>query len=125
MADEVTSTTTLRINKPGISVDLTLSESGLSDMVGDHYHNTVMNVGTGAAGVDIAKGDVGTPGRINLLNLDPDNYVEIGKTVSGAFEAFAVMEPGEPWQGRPAAGVTLKLRANTATCKVKVFMSED
>ena len=85
-------------------------------------HITVWNVGTSEE--DLSTGDVSTLGVIGLLNTDTTNYVQMGKKVAGVMEASMRLKPGEPNFIRSEPGITWRAKADTAACKVLVWIME-
>lgn len=86
-------------------------------------HITVWNVGTSEE--DLATGDVSTLGVMGLLNTDSTNYVQIGPKSGGAMVAAMRLKPGEPNFIRCEPGITWTAKANTAACKVLVWLMEN
>ena len=86
-------------------------------------HITVWNVGTSEE--DLATGDVSTLGVMGLLNTDSTNYVQIGPKSGGAMVPAMRLKPGEPNFIRCEPGVTWRAIANTAACKVLVWLLEN
>lgn len=65
--------------------------------------------------------DITAPTLVVMTNLDATNYVEYGPTSAGALVNFGKLLPG----GKPnvvtlTTGVTLRMKANTAACKVLI-----
>jgi hypothetical protein len=86
-------------------------------------HITVWNVGTSEE--DLTVGDVSTLGVMGLLNTDTANYVQIGPKSGGAMVASMRLKPGEPNFIRCEPGTTYRAIANTAACKVLVWLLEN
>ena len=88
------------------------------------FESTVL---VGTSEEDLTIGDVATPGRVVLFNLDPTNYVTYGpKNGSAAMEAFGRIPPGEYADFRLApSGVTIRWQANSAPVKIQVKVLED
>lgn len=96
-------------------------ESFNADMSGNYIEAGIQNVGTTHEALDV--GDVSTPGPCLFQNLDSTNFVEIGREIAAAFQAFAKVGPGAfagPIQ--PAAGVTWYVKADTAAVPLKKFI---
>lgn len=85
--------------------------------------DNVVSVGTSEEVISI--GDVATLGWCFLRNLDATNYVEWGPTSAGAMVGVGRLEPGEVAACRLKPGITLRMQANTAACKVRVTILED
>lgn len=88
--------------------------SGISD--------TAPTIGTSEE--DVTFPDLTTPGKCILHNLDSTNYVEYGPKSGGSMVLLGKLQPGEVQQIRLGASVTLRLKANTAACKVRVMCFE-
>ena len=84
-------------------------------------HGGIVVVGTSEE--DLAIGDVGTLGWIFLRNLGV-NYVTYGAKDT-TMKALGRLEAGEEAALRLEPGVTLRWIANTASVKVKVWITED
>ena len=67
--------------------------------------------------------DIATNGFCILVNLDTTNYVEWGFSTGVYGGRMRALEPAGPF--RVNAGATIYLKANTATCRVRVIMYED
>ncbi len=78
-----------------------------------------------AADTLIALTGIVTNGWAYFRNLDQANYVEYGPTAAGAIAVLGKMKPGEVGLIRLAPGVALRMRANTAACKVQILVFED
>lgn len=76
-------------------------------------------VDVGTSEEDIAFGDV-TPGLVCLQNLDGTNYVEYGPKSAGSMILFGRLKPGQSHVLYLAPAVTIRAKANTATCKVLI-----
>lgn len=85
----------------------------------------IVNVGTSEE--DLTIGDVATPGRVVLYNLDAANFVKWGpKNGSAAMQEMGRLKAGEHAEFRMApSGVTLRWIADTGACKVMVKVFED
>jgi len=124
MANEIAAQAILRMKIAGedpVDID---SLTQYFDMTGAEYVDGIFSIGTSAE--DIALGDVGTPGWVYMRNLDSTNDVTGGydTTTLDGDEDVIKMKPGEPFLGRWAAA-TVTLRADTAACRVRVFIAED
>ena len=86
-------------------------------------HSTTWNIGTSEE--DLATGDISTMGVLGLINTDSTNYVQIGPKSGGAMVPAMRLKPGEPNFIRCEPGVTWRAVANTAACKVKVWLLEN
>lgn len=79
-------------------------------------HETVWVVGTSEE--DLSIGDVATPGRVFLKNLDTTNYVDIGPKSGGSMVAAIRLSPGESHTFKSGPSVTWRAVANNAACRV-------
>ena len=101
----------LRAQFPQLSRQYTQTTSGMSDQV--------LSIGTSEE--DVSFGDVATPGFVVLHNLDSTNYVEYGQSDGGTMKKTGKLAAGDVHLIRLAGSVTLRMQANTATCKVRVM----
>lgn len=85
-------------------------------------HAGVWVVGTSEE--DLSIGDVATPGRVFLKNLDTTNYVDIGPKSAGSMVAAMRLSPGESHTFKSGPSVTWRAVANTASCRVQVKVWE-
>ncbi len=94
MANEIQINATLRYSKSPTAASL--ATSFFDDQVGDKYEAGIQTVGTSEEPLN--KGDIGTIGYLAFKNLDPDNFVELGKTTA---EYTVKVKPGRggvvPW----------------------------
>ena len=121
MANEITLTVglqlvngNLRVQFPQVASQYTQTTSGLSDQV--------LSIGTSEENVSFT--DVTTPGVTVLHNLDSTNYVEYGMSDAGTMKTLGKLMPGDKHVLRLAASTTLRMKANTAACKVRVLCLE-
>lgn len=69
--------------------------------------------------------DIVTPGWVMFRNIDPTNYVDWGPESGGAMVNLGRMKPGKtagPFFLYPA--VVIRMKANTAACKVRAVVVE-
>jgi hypothetical protein len=76
-------------------------------------------IGNGAHEALTPPADLATNGWAIFTNLDPTNYIEIGRDVAAAFVPMARLNAGESACFRVAQGVTLYAKANTASCDLE------
>lgn len=122
MADEITVTSGLTVTKNGTTnrIDNTVESH---TMTGSIRVDNVQTIGTTYEA--IAKGDIGTIGFMQFVNLDATNYVEIGREISAAFEAFIRVDPGKTSPPVKSASLTaLYGRANTGAVNVRCILIE-
>jgi hypothetical protein len=76
------------------------------------------------AGEDIVLTDLTTVGYMWAKNLDPTNYVEVGIFEAATFRPFAELYPGDEMIVRLSRTIpgtrTLRMKADTANCKVQI-----
>lgn len=92
-------------------------------------------VACSTAGTDISLAQMTTPGYCKITNLDPTNYVSVGTFGDAEFIPLMEVGPGEfaffklnrnfgksygVGTGTTDSGATLRIKADTATCKVLV-----
>jgi hypothetical protein len=83
----------------------------------------VVSVTTSEA--DLTTTEVTTLGWAWIENLDSTNYVQYGPKSGGVMVVFGRLKPGEWALLRLDPGVTLRWKANTATCQVFVKIFND
>lgn len=120
MANEITTTLKIAYAKNGISDSRTLTDQ--IDVSGSGTCGGVQTIGTTEEA--LAVGDVSTKGLARFLNIDPNNYIEIGSYVSTVFYPLVKLKPGESAVFRLSA-VTVYARANTAAAKLDYMIFED
>lgn len=67
-------------------------------------------------------GDVADAGICVFRNIDPTNFVEIGRVIAAAFEPFTKIRPGKAAVIEPADTVTWYVKANTAAVGLKKYI---
>lgn len=92
------------------------------DQAASGKSDQVLSIGTSEE--DVSFGDVATPGIVVLHNLDATNYVEYGMSDTGTMKKLGKLIAGDKAMFRMAASTTLRMKANTAACKVRVFCLE-
>ena len=83
-----------------------------------------LTIGTSEESVSLS--ELGTEGFAWFQNLDDTNYVQWGPDSGGSMVAVGRMKAGEvagPFRLEP--GLTLKMKANTAACKVLAYVFEN
>ena len=76
----------------------------------------VLAIGTSEEAITFT--DIGTLGWLTMHNLDTTNYVDWGPDSGGSMVAVGRMKANEVAVFRLKPGITLRLQANTASCKV-------
>lgn len=123
MAGEVKVSSNFQIIKPNAG-NLADNDSGLTfDQAGTHTQQTIQDVGFATHELVTLDPDLGTLGWIKLKNLDATNYIQLGIVVSAAFQPVARLVPGGI-AGPFRADATLYVKANTASCKMRVSAAE-
>ena len=64
-------------------------------LAGTRYSAGVQSIGFAAHEAVVIGSDVGTEGYAWFRNLDADNYVQLGRDVSGTFYPLVKLKPGE------------------------------
>lgn len=114
MADELQINLNVRIQNDPL-FDL-IQESFSLTMSAIELASGIQVVGTSAEAVVTT--DVSTLGWCYMKNLDSTNFVEYGPDDGGTMKDFGMMKPGEPALFRLTPGITMKVKADTAPCKV-------
>lgn len=81
-------------------------------------------VSIGTSEEDIVTTDVGTLGWMWMKNLDSTNYIQWGPKSAGAMVAVGRLHAGEAVVLRLEPGITLRMIANTAACKLQIHVLE-
>ena len=120
-------------NEIGINIVGTLNNGAVKDkldtgnitrtQINANKFQNVQLIGTSEEAITF--GDLVSPGEVVMRNIDPTNYVTYGPEYSGAMRVLGRLIPLGPEQHiYLESGVTLKMKADTAACKV-VFKSWD
>jgi len=94
MANEISYTLQANLSNSGL-IDNFSSGSLSADQANARMIRNVQQIGTTAGGEALQMGDVTGNGIAIFKNLDDTNFVEIGRSISAAFEAFLRLLPGE------------------------------
>jgi len=113
MANEITYTFSIFLRNDNLT-DNYSSGSLAADQSAAVLVRNVQNIGTGVGGTALNLGSVSTPGWSVFINMDKDNFVEIGSVDGGTFYPFLKLLPGEAHLGRLAIAAPYA-RADTAT----------
>ena len=121
MADEIKVSLYTRVTKGALKHDFVPSTLSLT-MTGSLIYDVTSTIGTAEETLGPNFGDIGTEGLCVIYNLDTTNYIQVGfaTTVYGmrlrgsSSPAVFFLEPG----------ATLYLKANTASCNVRVIVYE-
>lgn len=76
-------------------------------------------VSIGTSEQDVAFADLTTLGWVWMRNLDLTNYVDWGPKSGGSMVGIGRLQPGEVALFRLKPGITLRMVAHTAACKVQ------
>ena len=129
MADEFTCTFNIRLSNGQYS-DLYNPGAVKVDQAAIGKSDQILSIGTSEE--DITFGDVSTEGICILQNMDTTNYVEWGAKdpsnnmapIGRLPPAPSSTEPGLPAIFKFDPGETLRMKANTAACLVRVIIFE-
>lgn len=77
-------------------------------------------VSIGTSEEDVSFGDLATPGWMVMTNLDATNYVDWGPNSGGSMVLCGRLYPGQSAQFFLHPSVTLRMKANTAACDVRI-----
>lgn len=88
------------------------------------YFGGILSIGTSEE--DITFTDVTTPRRLCMMNLDGTNFVKYGPKSGGAMIEFGRLYPDKSptTLDLGPSGVTLRMVADTAACKVVFWLAE-
>lgn len=121
MANEITSLLRLNITNGNYTDSFvaspTITQTTLNAASG------VQTIGTTAEALSV--GDVATLGMLCLTNLDSTNFVTYGMDDAGTMKATGKLKAGESAILRLLPGITFKLQADTAGCKVRFLLLND
>lgn len=120
MANEITTNLRVQIANGTLSVDFNPGRiQATQTTLG--YFDRVATITTSETTVALT--GITTPGIAVIYNLDATNFVEVGTTT--ADYPIKLMGAGIPTITRLNAGkTTLYLKANTASCKVRILVFE-
>ena len=123
MSNEITVTSRLRCVNGNLTEDRNPGQLSF-DQAALGAHGPTHVIGTSEE--DIASGDIATLGWLYMRNLDPANYVTWGpKTGGGDLLPIGRLKAGETALLRLEPGVTLRMQANTAPCKVQFLFLDN
>ena len=88
------------------------------------YFGGILSIGTSEE--DITFTDVTTPRRLCMLNMDSTNFVKYGPKSAGSMVEFGRLYPDSSFAtfDLGPSGVTLRMIADTAACKVLFWLAE-
>ena len=120
MAGEIKHTTKLQLTADNLQIAFG-PPVGLIDQSAALLYDAVHAIGTAEESV-ATFGDVATYGRALLHNMDATNYVQAGFSTT----VYGLRMPAGEWSDfRLEPGSTLFLKANTATCNVRILVLSD
>lgn len=130
MADEITITQTIQVKKGAYDsgrigdVGKLVDQAAASATAGGGNPG-IVDIGTSEE--NIAFGDISTLGWCYLKNLDPTNFVKWGASATTPTQAtVGRLNPNEPGAlFRLEPGITLRMQADTASCRVLILAFED
>lgn len=139
MADEITIRTSIRVRKGNLNY--APPSAIFSEDISDDKGPTPGFLTISTDGENVTFGELVTPGRVQIQNLDDTNYVEFGIHDGTLFHALGEILPGTEVTFRfsrnlgeeatvaPGTGTTAPvnyffIKANTAPCGVNVFAFE-
>lgn len=123
MANEITYVTKMKVAKGSLKLDVG-ETSQLATMTGTHFTSQAQVIGNSTHEVLDFGSDLGTPGLCYLRNLDPTNYVLIGRDVGGTFYDVLKIKPGESQQLRWSTA-SIYAKANAAPVTLRFDVLED
>ena len=124
MANELTYQFQALLSNEGLT-DNYSSGSVAVDQTNRRMVKDVQEIGTAAAGEALGLGDLVSIGFAVFKNLDDTNFVEVGRSITGSFEAFIKLKPGESCIFRFASGTAPYALADTAACELMYVIYDD
>jgi len=120
MANEATKTTNLFMAKGGVVIG-TAAVTQQRTVAGVHAEQG-SRVVTQSADVEIDVGDVDSTDDYDLeiVNLDPTNYIELSTGTGGGFAAGVFSKVLPLWSASITPGAPIYAKANTANCLVAI-----
>lgn len=122
MAGELRASITTQLTN-GSLVDPSLTSSSSITQTTALFDACVCSVTTSEG--DIAFPSVSTLGWMRIRNLDGTNFVKYGPKSAGSMVVFGKLKAGEEAWLRLMTGITLRMVADTATCKVQIRIYND
>lgn len=122
MAGELRATLTTQLTN-GSLVDPNLQGSASIDQSVAAF--VVLNPTVTTSEGDITFTGITTLGWIRIRNLDATNFVKYGPNSAGSMIVLGKLKPGEEAWLRLMTGVTLRMQADTASCKVQIRAYND
>jgi hypothetical protein len=116
MANEIQASCTLRVTNGFLKANLPTGTVNITQAVAKGPTPGCVVVGTAEEVISFA--ELTTLGVIQIVNLDPLNYVQFGPESLGVMVPCVRLKPGEPNQFRLVPGVTYRAKANLGACNV-------
>lgn len=129
MADELTMTLNLRLQKAAEGVDFSKNISSQTfDWLGDTYASGMQIVGTGTHEQLTANDITGTPVIVFVKNTEanvtPESYVEIGWDDAATFRPYVRLQ-AQQWAIFPTAQAAVYAQATNGDVKVEYVIIEE
>lgn len=124
MADEITLTWRLKVDKASAGIAYDEEKSLTIDMAGTHQYENVQDIGFASHEAIAFPSDMANKGIVVVENLDATNYITLGLDVTGSFVYPIKLLPGEAYVFRSQEGASWYAQANTAACKLRVRVFE-
>lgn len=119
MANEITVQASLKVDNGGLELTHKSGVLRFTQTNARGGNPGVVDIGTSEE--DVSFGDLAAPGWVYMRNLDTTNYVEWGKKDgSNNMQAIGRLGAGEVSLFKMNASTTLRMKANTAACKVLI-----
>lgn len=123
MANEITVATQLAVTNGDFKIQKVGSAQLRRDQVQAEGGGPGIVV-IGTAGEDIVLTDLTAVGYFWAKNIDPTNFVEVGIFEAATFRPFCKLKPGDEMVLRLSDSIpgtrTLRMKADTAACKVHI-----
>lgn len=121
MANEISITLAVKVLKGSYAE--TFNYTGFVSQAAAGAASGVQTVGTSEENLD--SGDVANNGLLILRNLDSTNFVDYGMSDAGTMKAVGRIKAGECAMLRVKPAVTVRLKADTASCSVQYLFLEN
>lgn len=121
MAGEIKINKSIRLTKGAMRTEFAPAPLSLTQ-TGSLVYDAVHTIGTTEETAGPTFGDIGTEGWVCVYNLDPTNYVQVG-FATGVY-GMRLYGAGSPADFFIEPGTTLYLKANTASCSVRIIVYE-
>lgn len=122
MADEISVVVDMTLDNGNVSHDFRPDTVSI-DQSTARFVDEILDIGTSEE--TISFGDITTKGMAVFENLDSTNYVQWGPDSTGMVTIGRINAGETAGPFRIDDGATLKMQANTASCKVRVILYEN